>query len=92
MSAGEEELLGTLLTVGSTDADRQSLGGYGRLSQAAFGSLDSTVLRVGAAEHEVTAAVLNDTGMFALGDPAGGWRCAGLVGVLGRLPDRWAVA
>ena len=59
----EKELLGTLLTVGSTDAYRLRLGGYGRLSRASFGALEGTEL---GAEVEVKAAFVNEIGEFAL--------------------------
>ncbi len=67
VSADEEELLGTLLTVGSTDAYTLPLGGYGRMSKASFGALDATGLRVDGVEHGVTVAALNNVGQFALG-------------------------
>ena len=63
LGADEEELLGTVLTVGSTDAYPLRLGGYGRLSKAEFGALDSTALPGGG---ELSAAFVNDIGDFTL--------------------------
>ena len=62
LGADEEELFGTVLTVGSTDAYPLRLGGYGRLSQAEFGALESTALGAG----EVSAAFVNDIGDVTL--------------------------
>ena len=58
----EEELLRTLLTVGSTDAYPLRAGGYGRLARAEFGALESTALGAG----EVSAAFVNDIGDVTL--------------------------
>ena len=63
LGADEEELLGTVLTVGSTDAYPLRLAGYGRLSKAEFGALDSTALPGGG---ELSAAFVNDIGDFTL--------------------------
>ena len=62
LAADEEELLGTVLTVGSTDAYTLRLGGYGRLSKAEFGALESTALGAG----ELSAAFVNDIGDVTL--------------------------
>ena len=62
LGADEEELLGTVLTVGSTDAYPLRLGGYGRLSKAEFGALESTALGGG----DLSAAFVNDIGDFTL--------------------------
>ena len=62
LGADEEELFGTVLTVGSTDAYTLRLGGYGRLSKAEFGALESTALVAG----EVSAAFVNDIGDVTL--------------------------
>ena len=67
VGADEEELFSALLTVGSTGAYPLLMGGYGRLSKAAFGALDDTVLRVDGVAHRVTFAALNDVGQFGLG-------------------------
>ena len=90
--ADEEELLGTLLTVGFTRAYPIRLGGYGRVSRASFGSLsaDDAVVRrgVGGADGGAGERVGRVLGGSAAGDAVGG----GSVGVLGRPPDRSAGA
>ena len=69
LGADEEELLGTLLTIGSTDAYPLRLAGYGRVSRASFGSLETAALDYGGASVALTAAFLNGLGEFALGPP-----------------------
>ena len=66
LESDEEELLGTLLTVGSTDAHELSLAGYGVLQDARFGSVSSSTLNIGGAAHELRAAMMNNVGQFAL--------------------------
>ena len=69
LRAGEEELLGTLLRIGSTDAYPLRLAGYGRVSRASFGSIGEATLGYGGATVALTAAFLNGLGEFALGPP-----------------------
>ena len=66
VAAHEEELLGTVVTVGSTDAYPLLLGGYGRLPRANFGALDQTVLGIDGVDKEVTVAAVNAVGGFLL--------------------------
>ena len=69
--ADEEELLGTLLTVGFTRAYPIRLGGYGRVSRASFGSLSETTLSYGGVSVELTVALVNELGEFSVGPPLG---------------------
>ena len=69
LRADEEELLGTILTIGSTDAYPLKLAGYGRVSRASFGSLGETALGRGGESAELKAAFLNGLGEFAVGPP-----------------------
>ena len=71
LRANEEELLGTLLTVGFTRAYPIRLGGYGRVSRASFGSLDDGTLSYGGASVELTVALVNELGEFSVGPPLG---------------------
>ena len=71
LGADEEELLGTLLTVGFTRVYPIRLGGYGRVSRASFGSLDDTTLSYGGASVELTVALVNELGEFSVGPPLG---------------------
>ena len=63
---GQEELLGTELTAGSSDAYRVRLGGYGRFSASSFGSLEQEAFESGGEERELRGAFLNETGWFTL--------------------------
>ena len=71
LRANEEEVLGTLLTVGFTRAYPIRLGGYGRVSRASFGSLSETTLSYGGESVELTVALVNELGEFSVGPPLG---------------------
>ena len=73
VGSDEEELLGTELTVGSTDAYPLRLGGYGLLTLATLGTLEDATLLLEGVSYEVTFALLNSLGRFALGPRSTDW-------------------
>ena len=72
LRAGEEELLGTVVTVGSTRAYPIRLGGYGRTERASFGSIGEATLAFGGASSELEVALVGDLGGFGIGPPPAG--------------------
>ncbi len=63
----DEELLGTVLTLESTDAFLVDIAGYGQLGDVRFGSLAGGDFEVGGTRHAVTTAAVNNQGRFVLG-------------------------
>ena len=72
LGADEEELLGTVVTVGSTRAYPIRLGGYGRTPQASFGSIGEATLSFGGASTELEVALVGELGSFGIGPPPAG--------------------
>ena len=72
LGADEEELLGTVVTVGSTRAYPIRLGGYGRTPQASFGSIGEATLAFGGASTELEVALVGELGSFGIGPPPAG--------------------
>ena len=68
----EDELLGTVVTVGSTRAYPIRLGGYGRTPQASFGSIGEATLAFGGASTELEVALVGELGSFGIGPPPAG--------------------
>ena len=64
--ANEEELLGTVLTLASTNAYPLHLAGYGRFTLASFGSVNNATLEMDGAAHELIGAGVNSVGQFFL--------------------------
>ena len=67
MTGGEEELLGAVLTLESTDAFPVDIAGYGQLGDVRFGSVTGGDFEVGGTRHAVTTAAVNNQGRFVLG-------------------------
>ena len=64
--ANEEELLGTVLTLASTNAYPLHFAGYGRFTLASFGSVNNATLEMDGAAHELIGAGVNSVGQFFL--------------------------
>ena len=67
LAGGDEELLGTVLTLESADGFKVDIAGYGRFGGEPFGSLAGGGFDLGGTRHAVTAAAVNNQGRFVLG-------------------------
>lgn len=66
LAAGEEELLSTTMTLGSSVANPFYVAGYLRLPGASFGSMEAAEFRMDGVKRTLRMFLLNDAGLFAL--------------------------
>ncbi len=67
LTGGEEELLGTVLTLEAADGLLLDIAGYGHFWDERFGSLTGGDFEVGGTRYTVTTAAVNNQGRFVLG-------------------------
>ena len=79
LGGDEEEVLSTVLTVGSTDVYPYPLAGFGVLSRARFGSATATRFQLDGQARELTLAMVSYVGEFSLAATPGLSNADGLV-------------